>query len=163
MIIRETETQDWEILRSIRLQALSASPTAFGVRYEDAANNSDERWKVLASSQHPPYFWLAREQEMPVGMVGASLDEQRRFTLIGMWVNPQWRGTDIAQRLVQQVKARATKLGFAHIVLGVSPENARAVRFYQRQGFAFIEEYEWLNSHPYIRLQLMKCADRGML
>ncbi|VVP47058.1 hypothetical protein PS862_05187 [Pseudomonas fluorescens] len=159
MMIRETDIQDWEYLKSIRLQALSDSPIAFGVSHADAVNYSDERWRSLASAQQAPYFWLAIDQELPVGMIGGGIDRQRRFNLIGMWVKHELRGGGVAQRLVEVLRARALSLGFERMVLGVSPSNARATNFYKRQGFVFIDEFEWLASHPDITVQTMEWID----
>lgn len=156
MIIRASDVQDWESLKSIRLQALSDSPTAFGVSYADAANYTEQRWKALASAQKTPYFWLAIDRDMPVGMIGGGIDQQQRFTLIGMWVTCAHRRSGIANRLVETLKRRALELGFDRIVLGVSPDNLPAVNVYKRQGFAFIDETGYLSSHPSIKVQTME-------
>lgn len=64
----------------------------------------------------------------------------------------------MASALVQAVKAAAAARGYARIVLEVAPSNARAAAFYQKQGFAFLPEWEPLASHPHIQLQKMHCV-----
>lgn len=83
MDIRSTETEDWKLLRQVRLAALLDTPTAFGVSYQTAAAYTDEQWQVRASSTGTA-FWLAFEKDRPVGMIGAAVSSAQRFNLIGM-------------------------------------------------------------------------------
>ena len=53
------------------------------------------------------------------------------------------------------VKAEAVSQGYGSVYLDVAPGNRRAVSFYERQGFAFIDEWEPLASHPHIQVQTM--------
>lgn len=154
MEVRSTETEDWMLLKQVRLAALLDAPTAFGVSYQTAAAYTDEQWKVRASSTGT-VFWLALEKGKTVGMIGAAVNSADRFNLIGMWVEPSARGSGVATQLVEAVKARATAEGFNRVFLDVSPDNARASNFYLKQGFAFMDEWEPLQSHPNITVQTM--------
>jgi ribosomal protein S18 acetylase RimI-like enzyme len=156
MIVRETNVQDWVSLKTVRLEALLDAPTAFGVSYQAAINYTDERWKELASSEGQPHFWLALDRNKPVGMIGGGVDQTSRFNLIGMWIKPEFRGSGVAEHLVNAVKARAIDKGYRRVMLGVSPDNLRASRFYRKQGFVFIDEFEELSSHPHIKVQTME-------
>ncbi|MGE8347790.1 GNAT family N-acetyltransferase [Pseudomonas helleri] len=154
MDIRSTVTEDWTLLRQVRLAALLDTPTAFGVSYQTAADYTDEQWQVRASSTGTA-FWLAFEKDRPVGMIGAAVSDTQRFNLIGMWVEPAARGSGVAIQLVETVKAHATSQGFDRVFLDVSPDNARASNFYLKQGFTFMDEWEPLESHPHITVQTM--------
>jgi ribosomal protein S18 acetylase RimI-like enzyme len=72
-----------------------------------------------------------------------------------MWIAPSARGSGVATQLVEAVKARAIDQGFDGVFLDVAPDNARASNFYLKQGFAFLDEWEPLESHPYISVQTM--------
>lgn len=157
MQIRSTKTEDWPLLKQVRLAALLDSPTAFGVSYHTAAAYTEEQWKVRASSAGTE-FWLAFDKDQPVGMIGAAVSSAHRFNLIGMWVDPAARGSGLAAQLVASVKARAVGKGFDRVFLDVSPDNARASSFYIKQGFAFMDEWEPLQSHPPITVQTMVWA-----
>lgn len=156
MLIRPTEAADWEVLKAIRLAALRDAPTAFGVSHQQAAANGDAHWQDRAAGRAPSRFWLAVEGDEAVGLAGGVVDVLGRYNLIAMWVAPGHRGSDAARRLVDAVKAHAVAGGHARVVLDVAPDNARAVRFYQRQGFAFLDEWEPLESHPHIQVQRME-------
>jgi ribosomal protein S18 acetylase RimI-like enzyme len=155
MLIRPTEAADWEALKTIRLAALRDAPTAFGVRYQQAAANDDAHWQQRAAGAAVSRFWLALEGDQVVGLAGGVVDGLGRYNLIAMWVAPAQRGSDAARRLVDAVKAHAVAAGHARVVLDVAPENARAARFYQREGFVFLDEREPLESHPEIMVQRM--------
>ncbi|MCY1420198.1 hypothetical protein D9M71_358130 [compost metagenome] len=73
-----------------------------------------------------------------------------------MWIRAQFRGFGVAELLVNAVKACAINKGYRRVILSVSPENPRASRFYKKQGFVFVDEFEALASHPRIRVQTME-------
>lgn len=155
MLIRPTEAADWQALKAVRLAALRDAPTAFGVSHQQAAANDDAHWQERAAGRAPSRFWLAIEGDEAVGLAGGVVDQVGRYNLIAMWVAAGHRGSDAARRLVDAVKAHAIAGGHARVVLDVAPDNVRAVRFYERQGFAFLDEWEPLASHPEIRVQRM--------
>jgi ribosomal protein S18 acetylase RimI-like enzyme len=161
--IRRTLQTDWARLKTIRLAALCDSPTAFGVSHEQALLQTDAEWRARAAGGSPAY-WLAFEQDDPLGMIGGVVSAAGRYNLIGMWVTGSARGSGVAAQLVDVVKAHATGMGHAQVYLDVSPENTRAARFYQKHGFSFIDEWEALGSHPHIQVQTMvwqsACAEK---
>lgn len=163
MLIRPTTEDDWTALKAVRLAALLDAPTAFGVRHQVAAAQTEAQWREraaqAAADKPKTEFWLAFDAVVPgeaVGMIGGGVDGNGHYNLIGMWVALAHRGSGAAQRLVEAVKARAVALGHKRIVLDVAPDNARAARFYLNQGFVFIDEWEPLASHPEIRVQKME-------
>lgn len=155
MDIRTTRKDDWTLLKRIRLAALRDTPTAFGVSYQAAAADSDAQWQVRAAGERTQ-FWLALDDGRPVGLVGAGFRDASRYELIAMWVEPAARGKGVANELVGAVKARAVALGLEALFLEVAPENTRAVQFYQRHGFVFLDEWEPIDSHPHILAQSMR-------
>lgn len=156
MIIRHTVEDDWEILKEIRLASLRDAPTAFGLSHAIAAADSDSQWRDRAAGRGRAEFLLAFEEGVAVGMVGGAVSEKSEFNLIAMWVGPEHRGTAAAALLVDAIKKRAAARGHARVVLDVAPDNRRAIAFYQRQGFAFLPEWEALASHPEINVQKME-------
>lgn len=155
MEVRLISASDWALLKQIRLAALAGAPTAFGVSYDTAAGYTDAQWQERAAAVTGPQFWLAFVDGRPVGMIGAGVSQTGRFNLIAMWVEPGVRGSGVAARLVDAVKARARQLGHERIYLDVAPDNARAAQFYRKHGFEFIDEWEPLASHPHIMVRTM--------
>lgn len=156
MTIRAVTEDDWEILKAIRLAALLDSPTAFGLSYATAAAYTETQWRDRASNRTQPEFLLALAGTLPVGLVGDVVSPTLEYNLIAMWVHQEYRGTGIANRLVDEVKARAIARGHTSVVLSVSQDNTRAAAFYRAQGFVFLPEWETLTSHPHIKAQRME-------
>lgn len=156
MIIRHTALEDWETLKEIRLTALLDAPTAFGVSHASAAANSEAQWRERAAGSQRVAFFLALLGDEAVGIAGGVVSQAAELNLIAMWVRPEHRGTAAAAGLVDAVKAHALAQGHARVVLGVSPDNARAAAFYHKQGFTFLAEWEALDSHPHIQVQKME-------
>ncbi|AVR94960.1 GNAT family N-acetyltransferase [Pseudoduganella armeniaca] len=156
MIIRLTTAADWRALKAIRLAALHDAPTAFGVTHAAAAAYTDEQWQTRAAGTDLAEYVLAFDGEQPVGIVAGVVSAQEEYNLIAMWVRPDYRGKGVASRLIDAAKERAQAKGHRRIVLGVAPENASAANLYLRQGFAFLPEWEALESHPEISVQKME-------
>jgi ribosomal protein S18 acetylase RimI-like enzyme len=157
MIIRQCSEEDWRTLRDLRLAALLDSPMAFGVSHAAAAAQTEQDWRKRAAGPHPT-FWLAFLHGGAAGMIGAGVSQKNRYNLIAMWTAAQARGSGMAAQLVDAVKADAIARGHGRIYLDVAPDNVRAARFYEKQGFAFIDEWEPLASHPHIQVQTMVWA-----
>ncbi|HEY5801238.1 MAG TPA: GNAT family N-acetyltransferase [Burkholderiaceae bacterium] len=156
MEIRYTVEGDWAALRAIRLASLQDAPRAFGLSYASAAAYPESRWRDQAAGRARPRFLLAFEGERPVGMIGHAASAGPDLELIGMWVAPEYRGQRVATLLVDAVKLHARSAGHPRVLLAVSPDNGRAAAFYQKQGFAFLPEWEPLDSDPSVTLQSMQ-------
>jgi ribosomal protein S18 acetylase RimI-like enzyme len=156
--IRRTCEEDWPSLKAVRLASLLDAPTAFGVSHQTASAYTDQQWRERAAGPHPA-FWLAFLDGEAVGIVGAGVSAAQRYNLIAMWVAHHVRGSGVAAQLVDAVKSAAAAQGHDRVFLDVAPGNRRAASFYEKQGFAFIDEWEPLASHPHIQVQTMQwCA-----
>lgn len=131
-IERATE-EDWAVLRSVRVAALSTDPDAFGSTYESEQAQPDAYWRHRLSSAA---WFLAYDEEpvgvaacvpSPVGLDGLQLD--------AMWVSPQWRGRGVGQALVDAVTTWAASRGAVAVSLTVVDGNDYARRLYERLGF----------------------------
>lgn len=156
IVIRATEPDDWRDLRATRLAALLDAPTAFGASHASAAAFTDEDWQQRAVSTPQRTFVLAYAGGQPVGIAAHVNSGQSESSLQAMWVRLEYRGMDIATRLVTAVKQLCVTGGQSRLVLDVSPDNARATAFYRKQGFVFLPEWEPLDSHPHIQVQKME-------
>ena len=156
MIIRPTTESDWATLKAIRLAALLDAPTAFGVTHASAAAYTDAQWQERASARNGTEFLLAFDGEQATGMAARAVSDKQECNLIGMWVQPAYRGTPVAAALVQTLLERAVAQGHRRVVLDVSPENTRAAAFYRKLGFSFLPEWEPLASYPDIKVQKME-------
>lgn len=128
--------EDWARVRQVRLAALADAPDAF--------------WTVLADEQDRPETWwrqrladpqritvLAVRDGVGVGLAGAGPhDDPGSAVLYAVWAAPVVRGSGVADRMVAAVIAWARAQGYRRLRLDVGDDNARAIGFYRRTGFA---------------------------
>jgi ribosomal protein S18 acetylase RimI-like enzyme len=153
--VRSAGSDDWAVVREIRLRALADSPSAFAstLAREEAFGEADWRRRL----EHG-YCFLAWADERPVGTVAGFADEDdpRTHHLVAMWVEPAHRRTPVATELVEAVCRRARMDAAAAVQLFVVDGNDRARRFYERLGFVATGERQPLPSNPGIGEELMR-------
>lgn len=156
MTVIPTTEAHWQALKAVRLAALLDAPTAFGITHAQSSANTDDDWRAHAAGRKGIAFFLAFDGDEAVGIAGGVTGSDGRHQLIAMWVRREYRGSGVASLLVDAVKAQAVAAGHTRVVLDVAPENLPAARFYQKQGFVFLPQWEPLASHPHIQVQAME-------
>ena len=81
---------------------------------------------------------MADVDGVPVGFAAVGLarhDQQRRGEVYAINVDPDWIGRGVGQPLFSAAVAALADFGFTEFVLWVVRENARARRFYERNGW----------------------------
>jgi ribosomal protein S18 acetylase RimI-like enzyme len=151
-LIRRVRTEDLDVYRDIRLRALAESPGAFGSTYAEESRRPPETWVERvhrgATSDEAATF-LAVDGPDCVGLVGCVHDDLGAdFQLVSMWVEPAYRGQQVASELVAAVLSWATKQGAHTVGLWVTHGNDRAQRFYERTGFTVTGDVQPLPSDP---------------
>jgi len=152
-VVRQIKADEWGLLRSVCLAALSEAPYAFTETVEGARQLPDAEWQRRARSGaegKEAFCVLGFEEALPIGIaVGLTGTSDRKVAyLISMWVAPSHRGTDLASSLVDPVMAWARGIGVYFLLAGITRGNVRAVAFYRKLGF---EPYEGpIPNHPAI-------------
>jgi GNAT superfamily N-acetyltransferase len=124
---------DWRVWREVRLAALADAPSAFASALEKEEALREDDWRAMIREAA---IFVATTGGVPVG-VAAGLPRRpaRERGLGAMWVTPEWRGSGVAAMLASAVAGWARAQGCVRVGLWVPTDNARARRFYQRQGF----------------------------
>lgn len=152
--IQQTTEADWLDLKTIRLQSLTESPKAFGLTYEAVSAYTDSQWRERAGNRTPPVYFVARDEEGPVGLIGG-VKANVEFNLIAMWVAPSHRGLGVGKALVATVLSAAASRDESEVCLLVSPLNKAACALYEEMGFRFAQHFEALESYPEVIVQRM--------
>jgi ribosomal protein S18 acetylase RimI-like enzyme len=139
--IRRVESEDWERLRDVRLRALASDPDAFLETVEEARTFPDERWRERARPSDDDVTFVYGQNEAFAGMVSAFVDDNDPETvhLVGMWVEPDLRGSGVARELVERIIEWSRGHGRARVVLSVEAGNRRAARLYEKCGFVDLD------------------------
>ena len=138
--IQRIKIGEGELFKNIRLQSLQESPYAFGSSYEAALERSPESWNEQADSTaqgSDRATFIAFEEGLPVGITALYRDQQKPDfgELLQVWVAPKYRGAGLAARILDTVIHWGKENGFRTILAGVTKDNERALRFYQKHGF----------------------------
>ncbi len=156
--IRVGSVADWQRLREVRLRALREEPDAFGSTHAGELTLDDASWQARASSGRQ-FFALDGERVVgtaagwaePVGPADARC-------LVGMWVDPEYRGHGLAGRLVDAVASWARADGARTLRLEVALGNSAARAAYLRRGFLATGEIVAMPRDPRILEEAMTLA-----
>jgi RimJ/RimL family protein N-acetyltransferase len=121
------------------LDAVAAEPRPTLVLRPGEAVPADWRRRISESLRSPRgLFLVADAGGVVVGNLGLWPDANpasAHVAWIGMSVIADWRGVGAGGALLEAAAGWAASTGFRRLVLGVFPENAPAIGFYERHGF----------------------------
>jgi GNAT superfamily N-acetyltransferase len=139
--VRRLGPADWEISREVRLRALAEAPNAFMSTLAREQRFDEQEWRNRLSAPSAATF-LAWLDDAPAGTATGKIDDPddefalpASWQLVGMWVEPDARGTGLAEQLIEAVAGHAREHGASSLTLWVTETNARARAFYERIGF----------------------------
>jgi ribosomal protein S18 acetylase RimI-like enzyme len=122
---------DWQTLRDLRLRAMLTDPDSFGSTWDDEQDGDEPWWRTWLAEQH--WFVARGDAANPVGMVVAVPPKGGEpFTLNGLWVAPEARGSGRAGALARRVIDEAGDRG---VVLTVVDGNTAARNLFTGLGF----------------------------
>lgn len=138
--VRRIKFGESRLYREIRLASLKESPAAFASTYEAASERGDSSWREQSDgSAHGAdrATFLALADQKPVGIAALYRDDLKRENgeVIQVWIEPAYRGGEVAKELLQAVFSWAQENEFRALSAWVNVENERAIRYYQRNGF----------------------------
>jgi ribosomal protein S18 acetylase RimI-like enzyme len=146
--VRELAEDDWELLRDVRLAALSDAPYAFGSTHAREAAFTEQQWRDRILSRGVTFLGFladAGDAGEPAGVSGVYTADGAA-DLVSMWVRPSARGRGVGESLI--VAAWAKARGYDTLYLWVTESNAPARRLYERFGFTPTGERQPLPSDP---------------
>ncbi len=138
--VRPIDPSEAGVLRSIRLAALAADPTAFGRTYDEEAAYDDDHWRMRAAGSPTSQMFAAVDGEF-IGLIGAYQEApDERVELVSMWTSPAARRRGVARQLVEIVLGWAEERHPPSIELWVTRGNDGALALYRSCGFEVIGE-----------------------
>ena len=133
----------WRQLRSLRLEALTTDPQAFGATLAEEARLPEARWRARiddARASGRAWLLVAERGGRMVGMIGALIkDDPETAQAIAFYVTPDARGSGVGAALLEQLIARvALAPAVSRIELRVRDGQNAAVALYRRAGFVVV-------------------------
>lgn len=164
MKTRKLTEADADAYSALHIEGVSAFPTAF-LRSLDEERNTGKA--ATASVLSSGKFIGAFEGDRLIGFAGLaqnSFASARHRALVGpFYVNPAFQGHGAAQALMDALVDHALALGVLQLELYVWSENARAQRFYMRNGFeqtGVIPRSVIIDGQPCDDLFMVRALDR---
>ncbi|MEK7953358.1 GNAT family N-acetyltransferase [Luteolibacter soli] len=138
-IVRRLNPGEADLYRAVRLESLRESPEAFATSYESALQRDEGSWQAQAdasaSGSDRATFVVLADRPIGLGAIYRNLDQPQEGELIQVWVSPESRGSQVAADLMDALFQWAASNGFGTIRAEVTPDNPRALRFYEKHGF----------------------------
>ena len=137
LMIRPTTEHDWEAVRKLRLEMVRDTPMGFAESYETALTHDEAEWRRRGARGTAPTsvaFAAIADDERWIGTMAGYIEDGRPL-LVGVYVTPDFRGeAGVADALLAAVENWAAQHGDT-ITLHVHADNARARRYYDKQGY----------------------------
>jgi RimJ/RimL family protein N-acetyltransferase len=150
MEIRPVRPAEAGRLRELRLRALRDAPQAFFSTLESERRLPDAYWESWAGTVDSRVMFVAVENEVWLGMAGASVhpEQARTVSLWWLWIAPDARGRGLARRFLQARADWALRCGASRLELAVAENNTAARQLYERLGFVPTGERRSMASDP---------------
>lgn len=138
-LVRQAETKDATPLRKIRLEALENHPESFGSDVDNELDQPISAWKKILDDQNYNAVFVAESKSTLVGMTGIFIRDRIKLkhtgNIWGVYVQPEWRGSGVADQLIQSSLNWAKEKGLQQVKLAVITTNSAAIHLYKRCGF----------------------------
>jgi ribosomal protein S18 acetylase RimI-like enzyme len=137
--IRRVQAGDDQVLRKVRLRALTTDPGAFGSTDTEVASRPRAFWSGWATEHaagDDHCTLLALLDGRPVGLIRIERErEPGVFGIYSMWVAPEARRRGIALKLLAAAEHWIVAAGGSEAELNVVDRETPARRLYERAGF----------------------------
>jgi ribosomal protein S18 acetylase RimI-like enzyme len=132
LTVRGLTTDEWAVLREVRLAALTDSPAMFGSNLNRELGFDEMTWRARTATTA-----LAWDPAGPVGIVGWVWQHPpgQLADLVSMWVGSAARGRGVGTALVRWVIDEVVSQRGGTLELGVVQSNSAGLGLYRRLGF----------------------------
>ena len=157
-VVTRIRSDQWQILKDVRLRALEDAPYAFGTTLAEGEKRTDRDWQDMArdhATLSDRAYFMAYVGDDPCGMAGCYRTASDTVVLTAMWVAPEFRGQNIGEQIVRAVIEWAREGGATTLEAWVSEDNP-ARFFYQKIGFEETSTTEPLRADSKIQIILIR-------
>jgi len=141
LTVRRLRVGEGYLFRQLRLASLREAPHAFSTSYESALTRSPESWdeqtdSTVQGADRATFIAFVGESPIGIAALYRRPDSSEVGELLQVWVDPEYRHTEVAGHLMDAVFQWAGDHGFRSILATITEGNARALAFYRKYGFA---------------------------
>lgn len=158
--IKRLTPDQWPLLKTVQLRALADAPGAFSTTLAQASARTDAEWQENArrfTLPPPAASCFALVDDVPCGMAScfAASEDAQMAELTAFWVAPEQRRQGVGDALIAAVVSWAKSQGVTTLQAWVVEDNARALSFYKKLGFADTEERQPHTPDPTKQVRLL--------
>ena len=138
--IRATTEDDWEAIRSLRLEMIRDTPRGFAERLADAERQDEQEWRLRGrrgNAENSTSIVAIDADGTWVGAMGGWIPNPSIGPLlVGVYIAPSRRGRSagVTDRMLDVIEEWADTHG-STLRLTVHEQNRRAQAFYRRRGY----------------------------
>ncbi len=140
--IRQWTVDDWQTLKSMRIEAVSQHSHVFLSNKEKALSESDSYWQDMLSNTYNGAVFGLYKGQIAIGLTGAfRYRESKADTIIfGMsYIRQDYRGLGLSDLLYRaRLDWAKAQNGITRILVGHRADNEASKRANQRHGFKLI-------------------------
>ena len=151
MVVTEASQEDFKTIQRVAketfFETFSGSNTEEDMQKYLAENFSDENIKAELANPESLFF-VAWEREIPVGYLKVNtgnaqteLKDEVSLEIERIYVKSEFHGKKVGQLLYDKALEVAINQKKSYIWLGVWEENAKAIRFYEKNGFVVFDKH----------------------
>lgn len=143
ILIRNWSEKDFSAVRKILLETWLNTYTF--IPEEDIRSHLEKFYKIeklyqLYTDSNTNCF-IAEINESPIGWMKLYTNEdEKRFYVSSLYILPDHQGCGIGRKFLEVAESLAGKMYYDKIWLGVMKDNNKALNWYKKIGFNFIEE-----------------------
>ena len=100
---------------------------------------------------------IAYVDGVPAGCAGLKTYSETEIEIKRLWVDPEYRGNHIAEKLMDRIEKRAKYFGYGKAILQTRPQMEAAVSLYLKRGYVLINAYP-----PYDKLEGAICFSKTL-
>ena len=157
------ETKDWEITKSLTLEALLDSPQAFSSSYQKNLEYSDEKWKSystpIKSGSIANTVVVFYKTGQPIGKAILIIRDSHKAEIAGMYINPQHRGRGLGRKLIEEaIESIPRDQDITLLEMSVNTLQIPAYKLYSSMGFSKVQTEKFVlgNGKEYEVITLQK-------
>lgn len=146
--IKRLERDKWNVLRDLRLTALTESPKKFLATSAEEDQYAPEQW----IAEFDRGFWyICEDGAEAVGLIGIAYESEKPYdgyNLEYLWVRPSHRKSGIASELVANAIRRLREIRCEIAYLWIIDGNDEAMGLYEKLGFVSTHDRQELPDRP---------------
>lgn len=140
--VQQLSKDDWQILKEIRLEALSLDPQAFGSNFERESSYDEVRWREFIGMSTDRAFFILKDGSVVIGLTGIirSREEPEEAILIASYIRKEYRRIGLSLMLYEARLNWAKTENLSAVIVSHRESNRASKMANQKFGFQYTGE-----------------------